>query len=136
MKNIYYELLELAASGASAILVTVVKKEGAGPAETGSKMIVYGDGRISGTVGGGSIENLAIEKARELMIKKMNALQKYDMDNGESGEETGMLCGGSATLFFEYSGTGTACLYLWRRTYRKGACLSSAPHELSCNGHR
>lgn len=102
MKNIYFELLELAASGASAILVTVVKKEGAGPAETGSKMIVYGNGGISGTVGGGNIERLAVEKARELMKKKTNALQKYNMDNGKNGEETGMLCGGSATLFFEY----------------------------------
>jgi xanthine dehydrogenase accessory factor len=96
------ELLELAEGGSSGVLVTVIAKEGSGPAATGTKMIVYSDGKTSGTVGGGSIEKLAIEKALKLMISRENATEHYIMDEPGDGTTTGMLCGGTATLFFEY----------------------------------
>ncbi|MBN2780829.1 MAG: XdhC family protein [Candidatus Marinimicrobia bacterium] len=102
MKSIYSELLELAEGGREGVLVTVVKKEGSGPAVSGTKMIVHPDGNISGTVGGGSIEVLAIKKALEIMISHENATETYRMDEPGSGTNTGMLCGGTATLFFEY----------------------------------
>jgi xanthine dehydrogenase accessory factor len=102
VKSIYTEIMELAESGATGVLVTVVDKTGSGPAATGTKMIVYPGGGISGTVGGGSIEKMAIEKALELMETKSNATEHYVMDDESEGSETGMVCGGSATLFFEY----------------------------------
>ncbi|MEA3391499.1 MAG: XdhC family protein [Candidatus Marinimicrobia bacterium] len=102
MKSIYSEILELAEGGHSGVLVTVIEKKGSGPATTGTKMIVYHDGTISGTVGGGSIEKLAIEKALELMISRGNSTEHYIMDEPGDGSTTGMICGGSATLFFEY----------------------------------
>ncbi len=102
MKSIYSEILELAEGGQSGILVTVVEKQGSGPAATGTKMIVYPDGKISGTVGGGSIEKLAIKKALKLLESNENATERYTMDEPGDGTTTGMLCGGTATLFFEY----------------------------------
>lgn len=59
--------MALAEGISSGVLVTVVDKQGSGPAATGTKMIVYPDCKISGTVGGGSIEKLAIEKALKLV---------------------------------------------------------------------
>lgn len=102
MKSILSEILELAESGQCGVLVTVIAKEGSGPAATGTKMIVYPDASISGTVGGGSIEKMAIKKALELMKTKENATEQYSMDEPGEGIKTGMMCGGSATLFFEY----------------------------------
>ena len=102
MKSIYSEILELAEGGRSGVLVTVTAKEGSGPAATGTKMIVYPDGKISGTVGGGSIEKLAIEKALTLFESKQNTSEYYNMDEPGKGTDTGMICGGTATLFFEY----------------------------------
>ncbi|MCK4812712.1 MAG: XdhC family protein [Candidatus Marinimicrobia bacterium] len=102
MKNIYSELLELAEGSSSGVLVTVVEKEGSGPAATGTKMIVHPDGKISGTVGGGTIEELAIKKALTLMVSNENATEQYIMNEPNKGTNTGMLCGGTATLFFEY----------------------------------
>jgi len=102
MKSIYTEIMELAEGNGTGIVVTVVDKEGSGPAATGTKMIVYPNGQISGTVGGGSIEQLAIEKAKKLMISQENATEHYIMDKEGEGQKTGMICGGSATLFFEY----------------------------------
>ncbi len=102
MKSIYSEIIDLAEGTVSGVLVTVVEKEGSGPAATGTKMIVYKNGTISGTVGGGSIEQMAIKKALMLFDLQQNAMEKYTMDEPGEGTTTGMLCGGTATLFFEY----------------------------------
>lgn len=102
MKNIYSEILELAEGGSSGVLVTVIEKKGSGPAATGTKMIVYPDGTITGTVGGGSIEKMAITKALSILKSKENATEQYSMEEPGEGTKTGMLCGGSARLFFEY----------------------------------
>jgi len=96
------ELLDLAEGSICGVLVTVIAKEGSGPAATGTKMIVYPDGKISGTVGGGSIEKLAIEKAMTIFKIHKNTTEKYIMDDSGDGKNTGMICGGTATLFFEY----------------------------------
>jgi len=103
MKNIYDELLELSRGNSAGVLVTVVQKTGSGPADSGTKMLVYPDGAIVGTVGGGSIEKMAVERALKIFGTHKNCLEEFTMDEPESaGTPTGMLCGGTATLFFEY----------------------------------
>src|SRR6056297_1446386 len=102
MKSIYAEIMSLAEGTVSGVLVTVVEKEGSGPAATGTKMIVYKNSKITGTVGGGSIEQMAIKKALTLFDTQQNAIEKYIMDEPADGIDTGMICGGTATLFFEY----------------------------------
>ena len=103
MKNIYNEILELSHGKGAGVLVTVVQKTGSGPADSGAKMLVCPDGSILGTVGGGTIEKLVIKKAREIFKTKNNCLEEFTMNESASdGTPTGMLCGGTATLFFEY----------------------------------
>jgi len=102
MEDIYKKASELIHSGGDGVLVTVVKKEGEGPALSGNKMLVYEDGSSIGTVGGGNLEYLAVKKAKELMVSGENTLEVYDLANKEgTGTKTGMHCGGQATLFFE-----------------------------------
>ena len=102
MKSIYSEILDLAEGSICGVLVTVTAKEGSGPAATGTKMIVYPDGKISGTIGGGSIEKMAIEKALTIFKSHKNTSETYNMNEPGKGTDTGMICGGTATLFFEY----------------------------------
>ena len=103
MKNIYDELLELSRGNMAGVLVTVVQKTGSGPAAAGTKMLVYPDGSILGTVGGGTIEKLAVDKAMTMFKTHENCLEEFTMNEpGSAGTPTGMLCGGTATLFFEY----------------------------------
>jgi len=103
MKNIYDEILELNRGKGAGVLVTVVQKTGSGPADSGAKMLVYPDGSILGTVGGGTIEKMALEKAKAIFRTHENCLEEFTMNEPESsGTPTGMLCGGTATLFFEY----------------------------------
>jgi xanthine dehydrogenase accessory factor len=103
MKSIYNEILELSHGKGAGVLVTVVQKTGSGPASAGTKMLVYPDGSILGTVGGGTIEKMTLEKAMTMFKTHENCLEEFTMNEPESrGTPTGMLCGGSATLFFEY----------------------------------
>ncbi|MFO8054285.1 MAG: XdhC family protein, partial [Bacteroidales bacterium] len=62
MEDIYKKVWELRHSGQDGVLITVVKKEGEGPALAGNKMLVYEDGSSTGTVGGGNLEYLAVKK--------------------------------------------------------------------------
>lgn len=93
-----FELLaEKSKRGEEFVLVTVVDTSGSVPAKTGFKMLVTRN-TIEGTVGGGALENHAIEKARELLAQKGTAgfirLSLKDL---------GMTCGGEVSLFMEPS---------------------------------
>ena len=88
--------------GEEAILVTVVEKEGSGPAEPGAKMLVAADGRTAGTVGGGALELLATRRALGLLAEQSSAFLRYALGDGdavEGDEPTGMLCGGARRSF-------------------------------------
>ncbi len=102
MEDIYKKIWELRRNGHNGVLITVVKKEGEGPALAGNKMLFYEDGSSTGTVGGGNLEYLAVKKAEEVLETGTNALEQFNLskEKGE-GRKTGMACGGKATLFFE-----------------------------------
>src|SRR4029450_9318275 len=53
--------------GDAVALVTVVRSNGSTPQRAGAKMLVFADGRIVGTIGGGWYENEALWKARETL---------------------------------------------------------------------
>jgi xanthine dehydrogenase accessory factor len=55
MESLYERVAEAVARGESVALTTLVRVEGSTPRELGSKMIVYADGRIEGTIGGGAL---------------------------------------------------------------------------------
>jgi xanthine dehydrogenase accessory factor len=107
LSDIYDELLNLRQSGGSGVLVTVVDTSGSVPQDPGAKLLLTSTGDVFGTVGGGSLESEAIKTAREALKKRRSVLKQYSL--GERGNslgavELGMICGGSATLFYEYLG--------------------------------
>lgn len=65
MNNIWEAVVDLHNEGRNGVLITVVDKQGQGPAAVGSKMLIDGQSGIIGTVGGGELESLALKKARE-----------------------------------------------------------------------
>ena len=102
MKNIAEAIYELMEGKKEGVLVTVISKEGSGPAPTGAKMIVYPDGSTLGTVGGGALERLAGVRALSLNNMNRDWLERFILNDSEEKGATGMICGGAATLFFEY----------------------------------
>jgi xanthine dehydrogenase accessory factor len=81
-------------------LATVAATAGSVPRAAGSKMLVYADGSVSGTIGGGKFESLVVEDALASMRKKEPLLKSYPLREGES-DSFGAICGGEVTVFIE-----------------------------------
>lgn len=90
------KLEELARTGTPAVLVTVVKTTGSAPRDAGAKMIVLADGFL-GTVGGGRLEQLAIEDARQCL----NGGPHVKTVQYPLAARAGQCCGGSMELLME-----------------------------------
>jgi xanthine dehydrogenase accessory factor len=115
LKNIYEELVKLETGNGRGILVTVIEKEGHGPGAVGAKMLVLPDNTRIGTVGGGALEYAAANYALLFLEDEKNSstgiTKKYLMSPDNElleGEKTGMLCGGTTTLYYERIGTNAS----------------------------
>lgn len=109
MNDIYEEIVNLKREGKEGVLVTAVEKEGHGPTGVGAKMLVLPEGTKKGTVGGGALEHAAARLAAQIFDNKKSCMKKYLMSPDNEiidGENTGMMCGGAITLFYEYIGSG------------------------------
>ena len=98
--EVFAALGEALSRGEEAALVTIVSSQGSTPQRVGAKMLVFGDGGIVGTVGGGCYENDAIGRARQVLITRKACTVKYDL-NDDFAEETGLVCGGQMEVFIE-----------------------------------
>lgn len=99
MPTIYQALAELEANHQPAALCTVVKASGSTPRHATSKMLVYEDGRILGTVGGGELENRVFEEAMQSLIDAQPRLLEYNMADPARGDVG--VCGGTVEVFVE-----------------------------------
>jgi len=88
----------LAERGESVALLTVVDKDGSAPREVGARMLVTADDEY-GTIGGGSVEGLAIEAGRAVLAdEEAPGVRTYDL---HPDGNTGMVCGGSMDVFVD-----------------------------------
>jgi len=81
-------------------IITVVSKKGSVPRGPGAKMIVWPDGRILGSIGGGCSEAEVILVARDLINSGGFTVDKIDM-TGSVAEDEGMVCGGIMEVLIE-----------------------------------
>jgi xanthine dehydrogenase accessory factor len=91
---------EALARGETVALVTIVRAQGSTPQRTGSKMLVYADGRTIGTIGGGCYEHDAFWKARDAIASGQPSLVKYELSD-DFAEENGLICGGRMEVYIE-----------------------------------
>jgi xanthine dehydrogenase accessory factor len=106
VNNIYFKISEAINSATPTWLVVVTGATGSTPAMIGMKMLVYSDGSIFGTVGGGEIEKKIIDKIVETKPEK---IEKWNYNLGtenESAEATNMVCGGIQEVLVEPLLTG------------------------------
>ena len=111
MKDVLEAALRAEESGTPAALVTVIATEGSTPQKAGAKMLVYPDGRIVGTIGGGCVEAEMTWRARQSIEARRPQLASYDLTPDQAGED-GLVCGGRMQVFIEpIEGTPTLCLF-------------------------
>lgn len=80
-------------------LATVIRTQGSVPRHAGSKMLVYDDGRISGTIGGGEMESRVIAEAAASLADGQTRLVPYSLVNPQRGDPG--VCGGSVEVYVE-----------------------------------
>lgn len=81
-------------------VITVIGTKGSTPRGAGAKMIVYRDGMIIGSIGGGCSEAAVIGEARQMVGKKAFKVMDIDL-TGDAAEDEGMVCGGIMTVLIE-----------------------------------
>lgn len=81
-------------------LVTIVRAQGSTPQRVGARMLVFDDGTILGTIGGGCYEQDAAGKARLALATGRTSLVRYDL-NDDFAEERGLVCGGQMDVFID-----------------------------------
>jgi xanthine dehydrogenase accessory factor len=99
MSHILEELTQAVASHKPVVLATVVATQRSVPRRAGTKMLVYEDGDLSGTIGGGAMESNVIEAARESLLSGKTQLLTYELlepDRGDPG-----VCGGEVQIYLE-----------------------------------
>jgi xanthine dehydrogenase accessory factor len=98
-RPVFEALIQAQAKGEAVVLATVVATQGSMPRHAGSKMLVYGDGSIIGTIGGGAMESLVIKEALSAFTDNEPRLKTYTLNNLEDGDPG--ICGGTAQIFIE-----------------------------------
>jgi xanthine dehydrogenase accessory factor len=99
MLEIYRALAELENTGESAALCIIVHTQGSTPRHVGSKMLVYPDGRVLGTIGGGELESRVIQEAFSALQEGKPRRLQYRMADPEQGDPG--VCGGQLEVYVE-----------------------------------
>lgn len=100
------ELLAAQAARRPVALATVIRAQGSVPRHAGSKMLVYADGRTSGTIGGGEMESRVIAAAKEALRTGQTQIVPYSLVDPKRGDPG--VCGGQVEIYVEpYLGQDT-----------------------------
>jgi xanthine dehydrogenase accessory factor len=98
-KSIYQAVAEAERENRLAALCTVVRSQGSTPRRASSKMLVYPDGSLLGSVGGGEMESRVIAEARQAMQDGKPRFVEYNMSDPSRGDPG--VCGGQMEIFVE-----------------------------------
>ena len=99
MSEIFRRLGELIESSQTAAYCVIVAASGSTPRGAGSKMLVFPDGQIEGTVGGGELEQRVIEVALKAIQDGKPQVVSYAMADPDRGDPG--VCGGQLEVYVE-----------------------------------
>jgi xanthine dehydrogenase accessory factor len=96
MQEIFNDLKAVIEQGIPAVLCVVTGTSGSTPRKAGSKMLVFQDGSIKGTIGGGNLEFQVIREA----VKNMSSGEPFSKSFNLE-DDLKMQCGGAMQVYFE-----------------------------------
>lgn len=103
MKKIFPFIKERLSRDIPVMLMTVVQRAGSSPGKVGFKMAVTANGEIIGSIGGGTMEHLLVEKSKKQLqnpadLKPFVLFEDHDPEAKEN--RSGMICSGSQSVAF------------------------------------
>jgi len=96
----YRQVLKAKKENKAYAIATVVKTEGNTPRSAGAKMLVFADGSIVGSVGGGIVEKQTVADCLKAIQSGVDSLKTYSAISQEIAQK-GMVCGNNMTIFIE-----------------------------------
>lgn len=97
--SVYQAVARLEDENEVGAICTVVRTIGSTPRGPGSKMLVYPDGRLSGTIGGGEMENRVVQEAIQAMQDGKTRLVEYNLADSDRGDPG--VCDGQMEIYVE-----------------------------------
>ncbi len=94
MELVLREIITRCNAGERLALCVIVGSRGSTPQEAGAKMLVLGDGRTIGTLGGGCVEAEVRRRALELLPAGVSKRLQFRLDH-DYGWDDGLICGGT-----------------------------------------
>lgn len=101
MEKFFTLLKESVESGKDVMIVGISEVSGSAPRGAGAKMLITENGRICGTIGGGSVEHKAKLHAIALLKEKSSDMQSFRLSPNNI-RDLGMVCGGEVSIYFNY----------------------------------
>jgi xanthine dehydrogenase accessory factor len=101
IKDMFTIMLEKTSAGVDTILATIVAEVGSSPRSAGAHMLVDKNGRVCGTIGGGTVEYKSIQFAQSLLERQQSRRKTYRLHRNDE-EELGMVCGGDVDVYFQF----------------------------------
>lgn len=100
MRDILSDVERWHRDGETIALATVVQTWGSSPRRVGSKMALTLNGKITGSVSGGCVENAVFEAGIESLKTKQPQLLHFGVAD-ETAWEVGLACGGNIDIFVQ-----------------------------------
>ncbi len=98
--DLFLEIARLRRDRIPAALATIIGTKGSTPAKVPARMLIFPDGRILGTIGGGCVEAEVIRAALDVLDTGHPRIMPFHL-HGEDAERTGIACGGTVTIMVE-----------------------------------
>lgn len=114
MDNLLSGIYRSLQKGEEVVVATVVSVSGSTPRTSGSRMVVYRDGSIEGTIGGGAVEADVICKALECFTGKDAVIASYNLNNPAVNDHLDLICGGRMEVLIEYVASDDDRIELYR----------------------
>lgn len=99
-QHLYEKISEALRHGERLVVATVVETRGSTPQRSGAKLIVFEDGRMLGTVGGGCVEAEVWAQAREVLRRGQSGLFTFHLTD-DPEKPDGDVCGGTMKIFLD-----------------------------------
>jgi xanthine dehydrogenase accessory factor len=99
-KDLYEQIVELRSQGRRAALATIIARKGSTPRKDPAKMLVFEDGALSGSIGGGCTEAEVCREALSIIRSGKARVLSFDLTEDDA-EESGLLCGGTMEVYVE-----------------------------------
>lgn len=120
IEKIIFQQLE---QGEEIVLATILSHAGSTPRTAGTKMLIWPDRKIAGTIGGGVVEAEVIKAGQEIFRTGNAQIRVFDLTVANKADSIDMICGGRLEVLIERIEANPVNLGVFRRllnTLRKG----------------